>query len=88
MTKKNFKIFQKKKIEPKITVDLTINCDGNQFRAHKVVIAAVSEVIEREAWMSDEITLNGIQPNIMEKLIDYCYTQMLGPFASKKEVKI
>lgn len=68
------------------SVDLTINCDGKQFRAHKVVIAAVSEVVEREAWMSDEVTLRAIQANVMQKLIDYCYTQMLGPFTSKHEV--
>ena len=53
-----------------------------------MVIAAVSEVVEREAWMNDEIHINKINQNTMQNLIDYSYTQMLGPFTSKNEVKI
>ena len=52
---------------------------------HKGVMASVSELIERESWMKDEVAVE-VKEDVLQQLIDYAYTQMLGPFTRKSEV--
>ena len=48
-------------------------------------MASVSELIERESWMKDEVAVE-VKEDVLQQLIDYAYTQMLGPFTRKSEV--
>ena len=48
----------------------------------------VSDVIQAESVMKDEIIFSNIKRDILVQLIDYCYTQMIGPFVNKTHVSI
>ena len=67
-------------------LDLTLHCsDGAQVKAHKVVVAAVSELVEKESFMKDEVSLPAGHKAVT-LLVDYCYTQMIGPFTGNQQV--
>lgn len=68
--------------------DLTISL-GSEFekvRCHKYIVAMVSDVIQSESVMKDEIIFTNIKLSILQELIDYCYTQMIGPFVNRQHV--
>jgi hypothetical protein len=69
--------------------DLTISLgvlESDKIRCHKYIVAMVSDVIQSESVMKDEIIFSNIKKDILNQLIDYCYTQMIGPFVDKAHV--
>ena len=73
-----------------IVQDLTISLGHNEsdkVRCHKHIVAMVSDVIQAESVMKDEIIFSNIKRDILSQLIDYCYTQMIGPFVDKVHVR-
>ena len=69
-------------------LDLTISvgADIEKVRCHKFIVAMVSDVIQSESVMKDEIIFTNIKKDILQEIIDYCYTQMIGPFVNKSHV--
>lgn len=69
--------------------DLTISvgADIEKVRCHKFIVAMVSDVIQSESVMKDEIIFTNIKKDILQEIIDYCYTQMIGPFVNKSHVE-
>ena len=57
-----------------------------KVRCHKFIVAMVSDVIQSESVMKDEIIFTNIKKDILQEIIDYCYTQMIGPFVNKSHV--
>ena len=51
-----------------------------------MVVAAVSELVEKESFMKDEVSLPAGHKAVT-LLVDYCYTQMIGPFTGNQQVK-
>ena len=46
----------------------------------------VSDVVQVECLMKDEIIFSNIKKNTVKQLVDYCYTALIGPFVSKEHV--
>ena len=69
-------------------LDLTISVGAEieKVRCHKFIVAMVSDVIQSESVMKDEIIFTNIKKDILQEIIDYCYTQMIGPFVNKSHV--
>ena len=71
-----------------LSLDLTISVGAEieKVRCHKFIVAMVSDVIQSESVMKDEIIFTNIKKDILQEIIDYCYTQMIGPFVNKSHV--
>jgi len=69
--------------------DLTISVGAEieKVRCHKFIVAMVSDVIQSESVMKDEIIFTNIKKDVLSEIIDYCYTQMIGPFVNKSHVE-
>ena len=59
-----------------------------KVRCHKFIVAMVSDVIQSESVMKDEIIFTNIKKDVLSEIIDYCYTQMIGPFVNKSHVSL
>ena len=60
--------------------------DIEKVCCHKFIVAMVSDVIQSESVMKDEIIITNIKKDILQEIIDYCYKQMIGPFVNKSHV--
>ena len=71
-------------------LDLTISVgvEIEKVRCHKYIVAMVSDVIQSESVMKDEIIFTNIKIDILQEIIDYCYTQVIGPFVNKSHVSL
>jgi hypothetical protein len=59
--------------------------DGH-VKAHKIIIAAVSEYVAQETIMTDEIRIGKMTQQSLQSVISYIYTQVAGPFGSNDEL--
>ncbi|CBY15320.1 unnamed protein product [Oikopleura dioica] len=66
--------------------DLTLSGADGHVKAHKIVIAAVSEYVAQETIMTDEIRIGKMTQQSLQSVISYIYTQVAGPFGSNDEL--
>ena len=71
---------------PFLDLTISVGADIEKVRCHKFIVAMVSDVIQSESVMKDEIIFTNIKKDILQEIIDYCYTQMIGPFVNKSHV--
>ena len=65
---------------------ISVGTDIEKVCCHKFIVAMVSDVIQSESVMKDEIIITNIKKDILQEIIDYCYKQMIGPFVNKSHV--
>lgn len=66
--------------------DLTLSGVDGHVKAHKIIIAAVSEYVAQETIMTDEIRIGKMTQQSLQSVISYIYTQVAGPFGSNDEL--
>ena len=63
-----------------VLTDVTLTCDGKEFRAHKVFLAAASDYFSAMFTVGmletdmDCAEIQGVDAVALELLVDYCYT--------------
>ncbi|OEL28896.1 BTB/POZ and MATH domain-containing protein 2 [Dichanthelium oligosanthes] len=75
-----------KLLEEKVGVDVTLSVQGEEFMAHKVVLAARSPVFKaqlygpvREAAGAGPIVIRDMQPAVFRELLNFIYADSLPP---------
>ena len=67
-------------------LDLTLVCSDGQLKAHKIILAVVSDYVARESCMSNEVHIPKLGTSYLQKMIKYIYRQFYGPFESNEDV--
>ena len=72
---------------PKLKIlDLTLVCSDGQLKAHKIILAVVSDYVASESCMSNEVHIPKLGTSHLQKMINYIYRQFYGPFENKDDV--
>ncbi|CAG5096384.1 Oidioi.mRNA.OKI2018_I69.XSR.g14592.t1.cds [Oikopleura dioica] len=66
--------------------DLTLVCSDGQLKAHKIILAVVSDYVASESCMSNEVHIPKLGTSHLQKMINYIYRQFYGPFENNDDV--
>jgi len=61
--------------------DFTLVCSGKRFPCHKLVLAAQSSVFQdmfRHSESGDEIVVEDVRPEALDKLLEFVYLERVG----------